>query len=54
MFVVVGEDKCPTCGITGKLWKKSPDVFICPQCNAYYNEFGIIIESQIDNELSFT
>lgn len=54
MFMLIGEKRCPTCGVTGKKWKKSPEVLICPQCNAFFNEFGIIVESQIEKEVAFS
>lgn len=54
MYVVIGEKLCPSCGIKGKRWKRKPEVLICPKCNTFYNEFGIIIESQSDEEVRFT
>lgn len=54
MFMLISENRCPTCGIVGKKWKKFPEVFICPDCNAFFNEFGIILESQKEKEMSFS
>jgi len=42
---LIGKGLCPTCGIKGKLWKRNPNIFRCPTCNSFFNEFGIIIES---------
>lgn len=50
MFVIIGGKKCPNCCIEGTKWRKKPDVFVCNKCNAYYTEFGIVIESQIFEE----
>ncbi len=51
MFIFVGEKNCPSCGSKGNKWKKKPEVLNCPNCNSYFNEFGIVIES--DKEVSF-
>ena len=47
---LIGKRRCPSCGVRGERWKKNPDVFICPSCNAFFNEFGIILESQTEKE----
>jgi len=44
MFLMVSENKCPYCGIEGIEWKKTPKVFKCPCCNAFFNHFGVLIE----------
>ena len=46
MFIFISEKNCPSCGMQGNKWKKEPKVYICPQCNSFFNEFGIIIEPQ--------
>lgn len=43
-FMLIGTDKCPNCGVKGKQWKKKPEVFVCPTCSAFYNEFGMVLE----------
>ena len=43
---MIGEKKCPYCGIDGKEWKKEPKLFKCPNCNAIFNHFGILIEGE--------
>lgn len=53
MFIFVSEKNCPSCGMQGDKWKDNPDVLICPQCNSYFNEFGIIIEAQKPEEVLF-
>jgi hypothetical protein len=45
---LIGKGLCPACGIKGKLWKKDPDIFRCPTCSSFFNEFGIIIESRLE------
>ncbi|MEM5798692.1 MAG: hypothetical protein QXP39_01420 [Candidatus Aenigmatarchaeota archaeon] len=35
--------KCPVCGTSGKIWKKKPEVFICPNCDAIFSNFNIIL-----------
>jgi rubrerythrin len=43
---LIGKGRCPTCGIRGKVWKRNPSIFRCPTCNSFFNEFGLVIESQ--------
>lgn len=50
---LIGKRRCPSCGIKGKIWKKEPDVFVCPSCKAFFSEFGIILESEIKKESMF-
>ncbi|MDD5416370.1 MAG: rubredoxin [Candidatus Aenigmarchaeota archaeon] len=52
MFIFISEKNCPSCGMKGDKWKKSPDVFICPQCKSYFNEFGVVVEPQVQEEVS--
>jgi len=40
--------KCPLCGTSGKIWKKNPQVFICPNCKSIFSDFGLILESEKD------
>lgn len=44
MFIVIGENKCPSCGVAGKIWKKKPELYICPACNTIFHEFGFLLE----------
>ncbi len=39
------QNKCPLCGTYGKSWNREPEVFVCPNCDSIYSEFGIVIES---------
>jgi ribosomal protein L37AE/L43A len=50
----IGKKRCPACGIKVKIWKKQLNVYICPGCKAFFNEFGIILESQDRREDVFT
>jgi ribosomal protein L37AE/L43A len=51
---LIGKQRCPSCGVKGKIWKKEPKVFVCPGCKAFFNEFGIILESHFKREDEFT
>jgi len=50
MFIVTTKNNCPSCGIKGTIWKRKPEVRICPGCNTYFNEFGIVVEAVKDDE----
>jgi len=51
---LIGRGRCPACGIKGKLWKRKPNIFRCPDCNSFFNEFGLILESQVGKGDEFT
>lgn len=51
---MIGKGRCPACGIKGKMWKKAPDIFRCPTCSTFFNEFGLIVESQLEKGEEFT
>jgi hypothetical protein len=51
---LIGKGRCPSCGIKGRMWKKSPEIFRCPTCNSFFNEFGMILESRSEKGESFT
>jgi len=51
---LIGKRRCPSCGIKGKVWRKELKVYVCPDCKALFNEFGIILESQNRREDVFT
>jgi len=51
---LVGRRRCPTCGIRGKIWKRKPKIFVCPNCNAIFNDFGIILEPIFEKEVEFS
>ncbi len=53
MFLMVGENRCPSCGIAGKLWKKKPEVYRCPSCSTIFNEFGVV-SLGVEKEMEFT
>lgn len=44
---MIGKKMCPTCGVKGKSWKKEPLISICPKCNTFFNEFGIVLQKQL-------
>lgn len=50
MFVFISEKHCPSCGTMGKIWKKDPEVFMCPHCSSFYNEFGVVLEAKRQEE----
>lgn len=45
-FILIGENKCPNCGVKGNQWKKKPEVYMCPACNSFFNEFGMVFDSR--------
>lgn len=47
---LIGKKRCPFCGIRGGRWKKNPDILICPICKTFFNEFGVVLETQIEKE----
>jgi len=49
--MIIGKKKCPTCGIEGKSWRKNPDVFICPKCSTFYNEFGLVFQGNKNEDI---
>ena len=44
---MIGKKLCPHCGVKGKAWKEDKNIFICPKCNSFFNEFGIILEKEL-------
>lgn len=54
MFMLIDKNRCPSCGTKGKEWIEHKGVFICPKCNAFFNEFGFVMESQNKDEVSFS
>lgn len=54
MFMVIDKEHCPACGVKGQVWKKQPEVRVCPGCSTFFNEFGIVVESHSDDEVSFS
>ena len=47
---MIGKRRCPSCGVRGIPWKKEPEVFVCPTCKTFFNEFGVVLESMVDKE----
>lgn len=47
---LIGKKLCPSCGVRGSAWRKEPEVFVCPSCKTYFNEFGVVLESLADKE----
>jgi len=41
--------KCPICGTEGRLWLKAPDIFVCPNCEAIFSNFGLLFEAERKN-----
>ena len=39
------DNRCPLCGVKGRVWHKKPAVFKCPNCFSVYSEFGMVIET---------
>jgi len=44
------QDRCPVCGTQGKPWDKDPDVKVCPNCATLFSEFGLVLESQKEQQ----
>jgi uncharacterized Zn finger protein (UPF0148 family) len=40
------QNKCPQCGIFGRLWNKEPEVFVCPNCSSLFSKFGFVLEAE--------
>lgn len=51
---LIGKGRCPACGVKGKVWKRRPNIFRCSTCNAFFNEFGLILEFRGGKEDEFT
>jgi len=51
MFMIVEPKKCPSCTTSGKIWKKNPEIFVCPNCSTVFNEFGILIVNEEEKEM---
>jgi len=52
--MLIDDGRCPSCGVKGKEWKENKGVFICPKCNAFFNEFGFVMESGKSDEVAFS
>ena len=50
IMYLIGKRICPSCGIKGSAWRKEPEVFVCPSCKTFFNEFGLVLESMNDKE----
>ncbi len=53
MFII-NEKTCPSCGVAAEKWEKVPTTFICNSCNTVFNEFGVIVDSTREEEVSFS
>ena len=51
---LIGNKRCPQCGVKGKAWKKDLDVQMCPSCNIFFNDFGIVLGTEAKRESSFS
>ena len=47
---LIGRKRCPSCGIKGNVWKRSPEILVCPFCKTFFNEFGVVLERQVEKE----
>jgi len=45
------KNQCPHCGTFGKIWHKQPEAFICPHCFSVFSEFGIILETENEQDI---
>ncbi len=43
-------NKCPVCGTVGKLWNRRPEAFMCPKCSTFFSRYGLILETETDEE----
>lgn len=43
---LIGNKKCPQCGAKCKMWKKGTNVFMCPTCSLFFNDFGIVLQPE--------
>jgi Zn-finger nucleic acid-binding protein len=50
IMYLIGKRLCPACGVRGSAWRKEPEVFVCPSCKTFFNEFGVVLESMIEKE----
>ncbi len=44
-------DKCPLCGTPGKEWSRKDEIFQCPNCSSIFSKFGLLVESQREEDL---
>ncbi|MFH1473715.1 MAG: hypothetical protein ABIE55_02370 [Candidatus Aenigmatarchaeota archaeon] len=51
---MIGKKICPLCGVKGNTWKKDRNVFVCPSCSSFFNDFGIVLEPEIRKESMFS
>jgi ribosomal protein L37AE/L43A len=50
IMYLIGKKRCPSCGVKGASWRKEPEVFMCPTCKTFFNEFGVILEASSEKE----
>ncbi len=51
---LIGKRRCPNCGVKGKLWRRKPNVYICPNCKTFFSDFGIVLSSRVREEEDLT
>lgn len=42
--------RCHVCGTQGKLWNKKPEVWQCPNCKSVFSKFGLVVETDAEQE----
>jgi hypothetical protein len=45
------DEKCPVCGVHGRLWNKTPQAFVCPKCSSFFTPFGLVLESEQEDSI---
>ena len=43
-------ENCHGCGTKGKLWNKKPEVWQCPNCLSMFSKFGVVVETETEQE----
>jgi DNA-directed RNA polymerase subunit RPC12/RpoP len=46
--------KCPTCGVSGRIWNKEPEAFVCPKCSTFFTKFGLVLEPEEEKDEIWT
>lgn len=54
IMYLIGNKRCPNCGVKGKAWKKGLGVFMCPSCSIIFNDFGIVADPSNKKESMFS
>jgi tRNA(Ile2) C34 agmatinyltransferase TiaS len=54
IMYLIGNKRCPNCGVKVRAWKKGLGVFRCPSCNLIFNDFGIVLSPKGKKESLFS